>query len=73
MEIEKQKKRMAEFLLRVGDVIYLGMTCRITDKMTRIQSLEINEGGKKNAPPNEAMRNIKKKQIFQLQAFEFHN
>ena len=40
---------MAEFLLRVGDVIYLGMTCRITDKMTRIQSLEINEGGKKES------------------------
>ncbi len=38
---------MAEFLLRVGDVIYLGMTCRITDKMTRIQSQEMNEGGKK--------------------------
>ena len=25
-----------------------GMTCRTTDKMTRIQSLEMNEGGKKN-------------------------
>ena len=60
---DKAQREQAELKLLVGDVIYLGMPCRITNKMTRIQSLEMNEGGKKNSA-EDSHKNAIKVQIF---------